>query len=156
MDDQIFWMKKTIYNQFRIKDIPRDEIHRDELMEIIGNVFTVLEIRKDVIRIRTKWHSPNPRTEWDLIIHKIGDSYEISIENDDDWDNSYFRRSDDARFFMKHLLRVIDKRILDRRRAFNSEQQARKRKMEAIVEKEGNQDEIVLEGGGQKGSGDTP
>jgi len=120
-------MKPKLYNQFRIKHIPMDEIHRDELMELIGNIFTIIHQRDGVMRIRTKRRSLGPRTEWNMMIHEVGDSYEISIENDDDWDpyETILNRSEDARFFIAHFMKAIEKRILDRKIALNSEQRAR-------------------------------
>lgn len=124
-------MMRKIYNQFRIKGIPKDEIFKEEIVEIIGDVFKVIEQREDVIKVMTKRHTLNPPSNWDLVIEEKEETFEISIENTTDFSGIHLNPFLDAWGYLKQLDRGIDKVIHERRLAFNVERQAREAERKA-------------------------
>lgn len=137
-------MKRKVYNQFRVKGIPKDEIFKEEIVEIIGDVFKVIEQREDVIKVKTRRHTLNPPSNWDLVIEEKERSFEIYIENTREFTGPYYNHFYDARVFMKQLDRGIDEVIHERRLAFNVERQAKEAKRKV---KEGSTGDGALEEG---------
>jgi len=126
-----------VYNQFRIKDIPKDEIHRDEIEEMVGEVFRFLGRDHEVMHIKTRIHSLGPTVEWDLRIEERGEVIDIVLENTKSDFGPYRNMFFDARTLMKQLHGKIDKAIHERKRAINVERQALEAKRKAREERKG-------------------
>lgn len=98
-----------VYNQYRIKDIPKKDISKRDLLRIVKESCTVVEDAGDLIRVKYRW-GPSMAFEWNVSIEDKGTTNDLVIENlEDPWT----RFGEDALWSGRRLAYKIRTWIID-------------------------------------------
>lgn len=115
-------MRKKVYNQFRIKEIEKNEIHTEEIIEIAKKYFKVIDQQGERLTVKIGG-GLQPSSHWEFFIEERGETFDICLELTREVHSRDIGLLLKPRVLMNYVRKEIDKRTLERRRAFNLERQ---------------------------------